>query len=188
MRRKVLAGNEHQGLVVDQRHWREILHDIVRRLLVKPLALGEAADVSDHELIPVRRSLRYAAAADQTAGPGDVLDDNGLAELGAQSVRHDTPYGVARSARRKWNNQCYRPCRPILRGGRRNADQQCRGHCDDSHFVGLAPTKSSIQSAIGSLSLYTIPTRRACPLLKESHERPSAVVICCDQDSVAVQA
>src|SRR5580704_9251950 len=117
MRWKVLAGHEHQGLIGDQRHWREILHDIIGRLFVKPLTLGEAADVSNHELIPVRRGLRYAAAAYQAAGPGNVLDDYRLAELGAQSVRHDAPDGVARSARRKWNNQCQRPCRPILRGG-----------------------------------------------------------------------
>ena len=95
---EVVTRDQHQGLIRKERHWREIRLSIVKWCFVEPLALGESPNVSDNELIAVRRGLGHTASTDHSACPGDIFHDNGLPKVAANSISDNASYGVARAA------------------------------------------------------------------------------------------
>ena len=123
---KIRARHQHQRLIHDQHHRREIGHGVVQRRLVERLVLGVRADVAEHELVAVGRRLRDAVRPGHAAGAADVFHDDGLVKLGAQAVGDDAGDGVGRSAGAERRNHGDRPVRPVLRLRRMCGGNQAR--------------------------------------------------------------
>ena len=70
---------------------------IVKPFLVEPLALRESPDIPDYEMIPVGRCFGHASRPGEAAGACDVLDNDGLTKILADSVSHDPRDHVART-------------------------------------------------------------------------------------------
>src|SRR5205085_5364358 len=83
---------------------------------VERLALGEAANAAEHELIAVGRSLGDAAGADRAAGATDVLDDHALPEHLRQAGRQHAAERIDGAARREGDDHGHRAGRPSLLG------------------------------------------------------------------------
>src|SRR5262249_28457813 len=78
--RQILARDQYDRLLADQRDGREIGHGVVERMLVERLAMREGPGAAEYELITVGRGLRHAACARHAAGAADVFYDHLLAE------------------------------------------------------------------------------------------------------------
>ena len=113
--REIVARDQHQGLICNEGHRREIGHGVVKRFLVERLVLGVCSNIAEDELVPIGHRLRHAVRACHAAGAGDVFDNNRLMELAAQPVGDDASDGVGRSARGKGRHHGHRTIRPILR-------------------------------------------------------------------------
>jgi hypothetical protein len=117
--RQILARDQQDRLLTDQRDGREVGHRIVERMLVVRLAMREGPGATEHELVSVGRSLRDAAGTGHAAGAADILDDHLLPKSLRQSRREYAADRIGRAAGGERNNHGHRPCRPILRRGSR---------------------------------------------------------------------
>ena len=91
----------------DHRRGGEVNH---RREVLQAVIDGE-------HRVAVRRRPRDELGADDAARAGPVLDDELLAERGAELGREDADENVGAAAGREWHDQADRPRRIILRGG-----------------------------------------------------------------------
>ena len=116
--RQVLAHQERDRNLGDQRHRREVGHRVVERLLVERLALRLGADGAEQHGVAVGPGVGHAPAAGLAAGAADVLDDHVLAEHFAHARRHDAAEHVGRAAGGEGDDHGQRMGRIVLRRGR----------------------------------------------------------------------
>ena len=78
--RQILARDQDNRLLGDERHGRKIVQRIVWRMLIKRLGVSMRASTAKQELMPVRRSFRHAGSPGRATGTGHVLNDDRLAQ------------------------------------------------------------------------------------------------------------
>ena len=78
--RQILARDQHDRLLADQRDRCEVGQGVVERMLVERLAIREGPRAAEYELITVGHGLRHAACARHAAGTANVFDDHLLTE------------------------------------------------------------------------------------------------------------
>src|SRR6185295_20384367 len=83
------------------------------------------ANRPDQELIAVRRSLRDAVGAGDSAAARDIVDDDRPAERLAQRARENASDHVAGGAGGKRDNHGDGPGRPVLGSRRRDCGRDC---------------------------------------------------------------
>ena len=171
-RRQLLAREQHEADVGDQRHMGEIGGRVVERLFRQRLAERVGADRSKHELVAVGCRLRHPQRADHPAAAGHVVDDDLLTELLAEILRQDASEHVDRPAGRERHHHGERPGRPVLclcdgcrhqRGKGQRRDRRSRsGHLLLHEF--LDPLSGVISyRGVGSLGATKSPTRPCRP-------------------------
>ena len=110
----------------------------------------DAAQVTEHQRIPVGRRLGDVVGSDRATGAGPVLDDHGLLQDVAQLLPDHPTRDIRAPAWRERDDQPQRPRRPALRQSRvRNADQhdkrQKNSHA--SHLASKTPDRFRLRSA-----------------------------------------
>ena len=88
---------------------------------------------SEQQGVPVGGGMGDAGGADRTARAGDVLNDDGLAELRSKALADDACHGVGIAAGGVGNHRGDRPGRPLA--GLRRANEQRR--CADTAKANL---------------------------------------------------
>jgi hypothetical protein len=126
--RQVLAGDQHEAHVGDQRDRREVGGGVVERPARERLIERVGAHRPQHEHVAVGRRLRHPQRAGHAARAGHVVHDHLLADHLAEILRQDTAEHVDRAAGSKRNHHRNRARRPIL-GPRIGRNCQRRRHC-----------------------------------------------------------
>ncbi len=117
--RKILLRDERHGLLREQGHWGKIADGAIGQLLVNRGVKCVRADGAEQECVAVGRRLGDTLGADNTCRGADVLDDDLLVQEFAHARRKDASQDIERAAGREWHDHGQRPCRPVLRAGRR---------------------------------------------------------------------
>ena len=102
--RQILARDEHDRHLGNQRNRRKVRRRVIERLLVHGLALCVRADGAEHERVAVGRGIGDALGPRHAAGAADVLHHDLLAEDLAHALGHDAAEHVRRSAGRERND------------------------------------------------------------------------------------
>src|SRR5262249_27597076 len=95
---KVIAGDQNQGFIGEERPPRGIRYRVVKRHPVEPPALGEGAPVFDYEMVAIRCCLGHPAFTHPTTPHPDLFQHNGLPKVAANPISDDPSYGVSRTA------------------------------------------------------------------------------------------
>jgi hypothetical protein len=124
-RRQVLARDQRDRRLGDQRDRRKIGRGVVGRLLVERLVVGMRADAADPHGVAVGPGIGDALGTVHTAGAADVLDDDLLAQNFAHALRHEAAEHVLRSTGGEGNNHRDGSRRIRLRPSEARDDREC---------------------------------------------------------------
>ena len=112
--RQVLARHEHQRLLGQQGHRREVGDRIEERLLVEDLVEDQIAAASEQDLIAIRRCVCHTVRARHAPCARNVLDDDLATEAFAHLLREQARDDIGRTSGPVRHDQRYRPYRPVL--------------------------------------------------------------------------
>jgi hypothetical protein len=172
VRGQILARDQHQADIGDQRDRDKIGGGVVQRLLGQRLIERMGADRGEHEHVAIGCRLGHAQRAGHAAAARHIVHDHLLADGLAQILRQDAAEHVDGSAGREWNDHGHRPRRPFLslcdgcrhqRGKGQRRDRRSRsGHLLLHEF--LDPLSGVISyRGVGSLGATKSPTRPCRP-------------------------
>ena len=124
--------HDEEGVVAEVSDRREILHDVVGRLLAHVGHDGERAVRAEQERVAVGGRAFHLQGRERAVGARLGNDDDGLPERLRQLLAGDAGEGVARRARPERNDEPDRPRRIGLRVDRSLRQEKNRGNQDGS--------------------------------------------------------
>jgi hypothetical protein len=136
--RQVLARDDPDRRVGDQRHRLEILHHVVIQMHGRGVE-HVRLDMADAHRVAVGRRMGDATDPNGAAGTTDIFDDDRLAKRILHAVGQDARDGVGRAAGRVGHHEGDRPRRIILRhcakraGGKHAGGNNGGSECE--HFA-----------------------------------------------------
>ena len=133
--------------IVERRHRHEIAHQLER--LVRDQRLVGRVRVRHHQQrVAVGRRLRDRIGADDRAGAGPVLDDEGLLELFGEMLRDDARVDVGRTAGAERHDHAHLPRRIVLRLGRTERSEREQREGDNAQQCHELPPRPSCGALI----------------------------------------
>ncbi|MNL32333.1 hypothetical protein D3C87_1541780 [compost metagenome] len=139
--RRILGGDQHRRRAHRLQNRREVLHRVIRQLLVKMRILRVGNDDGVQQGVAVGLGAGHVLRADHGAGARLVVDDDGCARLLRHLRRQHARQGIRSRAGRERHHHAYRlaRCGPGvgLRGGSRDSPETGQ----DTQGRGAAPAR-----------------------------------------------